>query len=176
MVQIFKKYKSAFYFIIRFFVAYIVLTLLYNQFLSFFVNTPDTFTKIVAEQSQFLVNLFDYQSAVKIVKNESFVRFFINDTYIARIIEGCNAVSVFILFVSFIIAYRGNLKHTLLFILLGGIIVYVMNVIRVTILVIGLYQYPAYGDFMHQILFPVIIYGTVFLLWILWVNKYAKKR
>ena len=110
MIQILKKYKAAFYFILRFFVAYIILTLLYNQFLSSFINTPDTFTKIVAEQSSVLNNFFNYQSATEVVENESFVRFFVNDKYIARIIEGCNAISVLILFVSFIIAYRGQFK------------------------------------------------------------------
>ncbi|NAS31439.1 exosortase family protein XrtF [Flavobacteriaceae bacterium R38] len=175
MIQILKKYKAAFYFILRFFVAYVILTLLYNQFLSSFINAPDTFTRAVAEQSRILNNFFNYESATQIVENESFVRFFVYDKYVARIIEGCNSISVLILFTSFIIAYRGNLKHTLVFVLLGGLFIYILNIIRVSILVVGLYRFPEYEYFMHQVLFPVIIYGAVFLLWVLWVNKYAKK-
>lgn len=176
MFQNFKKYKSAFYFIFRFFVAYILLTLLYNQFLNFFVNVPDAVTEIVAEQSRFFVSLFEYRVVTQIVENEDFVRFLINDKYIARIVEGCNAISVFILFTSFIIAYRGSIKNTILFILGGGIIIYLLNIFRVGVFTIGLYELPEYKDFMHQVLFPVVIYGIVFLLWILWVNKYAKKN
>ncbi|NER14804.1 exosortase family protein XrtF [Leptobacterium flavescens] len=176
MLKTFKKYKAAVFFVLRFFVAYTVLTLLYNAFLNTFNEAPDSVTRLVAEQSRVFVDWFDYKVNTEIVEKEPFVRFFINDHYVARIVEGCNAISVFILFTAFIIAYRGSIKKTLTFILLGGILIYFVNIFRVGVLTIGLYRFPEYKDFMHQILFPVAIYGMVFLLWVLWVNKYAKKE
>jgi hypothetical protein len=38
----------------------------------------------------------------------------------------------------------------------------------------GIFHYPEYTDLMHDILFPLFIYGVVFLLWIIWVNQYQK--
>ena len=175
MFQILKKYKAAIYFILRFFVVYTILTLLYNQFLNTFENYPDSITELVAEQSKKIVNFFNYKTETAIVETESFVRFYINDSYIARIVEGCNGISVYILYISFIIAFRGSLKHTLLFVILGTAFLYLSNILRVSILSIGLYKFPEHAEFLHQIVFPVLIYGMVFLLWILWVNKFAKK-
>jgi hypothetical protein len=46
------------------------------------------------------------------------------------------------------------------------------------LLVVLMYHFPDYKEFLHGVLFPLLIYGTVFLLWIIWVNKfsfYAKK-
>ncbi len=175
MFQILKKYKAAIYFILRFFVVYVILTLLYYQFLSDFKSSPDSITELVAEQSRKVVAFFNYKTDTAIVAEESFVRFYINETYIARIVEGCNGISVYILYISFIIAFRGSLKHTLLFVVLGSIFLYFTNILRVGVLIIGLYKFPENAEFLHQIVFPVLIYGMVFLLWILWVNKFAKK-
>ena len=175
LFQIFKKYKTAFYFVFRFFVVYILLTLLYNLFLNSFGNAPDSITKIVAEQSRFFVRLFNFDAYTYVFDNEPFVRFYINNKYTVRVVEGCNAVSVYILFMTFIIAFRGNLKNTLIFLLGGAVLIYVMNIFRVVVITIGIYKYPEKEVFLHQVLFPVIIYGTVFLLWILWVNKFARK-
>nr|WP_311195767.1 hypothetical protein [Antarcticibacterium sp. 1MA-6-2] len=57
--------------------------------------------------------------------------------------------------------------------LAGGVIIYVMNIVRIALLSIGIYEYPRYAEFMHSILFPLVIYGTVFVLWIFWVRIYS---
>jgi len=41
------------------------------------------------------------------------------------------------------------------------------------LLTIGIYEYPQYASLMHEIIFPLIIYGTVIILWISWVRVYA---
>ena len=99
--------------------------------------------------------------------------------YLARIIEGCNAISVIILFASFIFAFSAKFKTTFLFILLGSALIFVLNILRIALLTIGLYYYPEYEEFLHNIVFPVVIYGVVFVLWIVWVIKfssYAKRN
>ena len=46
------------------------------------------------------------------------------------------------------------------------------NIILIT-LSLTMYHYPKYEEVMHSVFFPAAIYGMVFLLWIIWVNKFA---
>lgn len=104
------------------------------------------------------------------------MKFIINNEYVARIVEGCNAISVMILFVAFIIAFHSNFKKTFLFGLTGAILIYALNIIRVALLCIGIHEYPEYASFLHDIVFPGFIYGLVFLLWMLWVRMNTKTK
>lgn len=40
---------------------------------------------------------------------------------------------------------------------------------------IGIFEYPHYAHFLHSIAFPLVIYGAVFMLWILWVRIYSQE-
>ena len=93
---------------------------------------------------------------------------------VGRIIEGCNAISVIILFVSFIVAFSGKLKQTLLYVLAGSVLIYLLNILRIVLLVVLVYNYPSEEHLLHGVLFPLIIYGIVFILWVIWVNKFSK--
>ncbi len=99
----------------------------------------------------------------------------INNENVVRVIEGCNSISVIILFLSFVLAFFRGLSSTLVFILIGAVTIYILNIIRVALLVLGLYFYKDYGDFLHDILFPLFIYGVVLLLWLIWIKKYKNE-
>ena len=101
------------------------------------------------------------------------MKFFVGDVYAARIVEGCNSVSIIILFLTFIIAFTGSLKATIIFGIVGSIIIYVVNLFRILILSLLMYKYPEYQYLLHSLLFPGIIYGTTFILWVIWVNKFS---
>jgi exosortase family protein XrtF len=75
---------------------------------------------------------------------------------------------------SFIVAFAGEFKTTLLYAFAGSIIIYAFNLIRIVILSVGLYHYPWRREVMHEVVFPLLIYGTVFLLWMFWVNRFSK--
>lgn len=177
MKSLFIKYKSVIKFILIFISVYIVLALLYKFYIQFSNGSkfyPDYFTNKVAQQSKALLENFGYTIELKPHQNEPSLKIFINNTYIARIVEGCNVISVIILFVAFTFAFTGTLKTTLLYILSGSVLIYCINLLRITFLVIGLYNYPKYGDMLHTVIFPGIIYGTVFILWLIWVNRFSK--
>jgi exosortase family protein XrtF len=104
---------------------------------------------------------------------EASVKLFYHDKWVARIIEGCNAVSVVILFISFVIAFTGRFKQTLAFIIIGTIIIHFFNVLRIALLCMAIFHFPEYEHILHGVIFPLFIYGIVFLLWVIWVNKYS---
>ncbi|HEX8017013.1 MAG TPA: exosortase family protein XrtF [Flavobacterium sp.] len=169
------QFKPFLLFIGTFFFAYIILTILYKLYLnSFEANDVDGVTNIVGRNVEQIMNLFNCD--IKIQKNQlsPFLEVWYNKKRTVRIVEGCNAVSVLILFVSFVIAFSGKFKATILFILAGSLCIYILNVVRIAILTVLIYRFPENVHILHGVLFPLIIYGLVFLLWIFWINKFSK--
>lgn len=89
--------------------------------------------------------------------------------------EPCNGVKVFGLFAIFIIAFQGKWYHKLWFIPMGILIIHIANAIRIAVLTIISAENPSILDFNHNITFQVLVYGIVFGLWYVWVNKFSKR-
>jgi len=171
------KYKLVIRFVVTFLGVYAILTIGYHLYLSASDGSkfyPDYLTNLVAKQSNLVLNGVGYDTKIVPHSNEASMKIIINGKFVARVIEGCNAVSIIILFLSFIIAFSGKLKTTLMFGLAGSIIIYVFNLVRIVILSIGLYHYPWRQEILHKVIFPMLIYGVVFLLWMVWVNRFSK--
>lgn len=177
LLQLFRKYKPVLFFILTFLGSYFVFSLIYNVYLDLSGASnyyPDFFTHLVSVQSEAAIEAMGYPAEILPHRGEDSVMVFIDDILLARIVEGCNSISVIILFTSFVLSFFSNIKSTLLFIVAGAVIIYVMNVVRIALLTVGIYEYPQYAEFMHSILFPLIIYGTVFVLWIIWVRIFSR--
>ncbi|REE82956.1 exosortase family protein XrtF [Lutibacter oceani] len=173
--------KTVIYFLIKFFGTYLLLFLLYSFYLSKNQKSFELFacapiTKTVAIQSQYLLNVMGYSSEIEQSTSEMAINLFVNDILIARIIEGCNSVSIIILFVAFIVAFASGFKRTILFILFGSFIIYFVNIVRIVVIVIAIYKFPKLEGVLHNIVFPGIIYGITFLLWFLWVQKISRLK
>jgi len=172
--QLFVKYKSVIQFILTFVLVYVILSMLYKLYLNYYDDSPypDYITNLVARQSESLIAVTGYDAQLSPHPNEPSIKMIVNGKYIGRIIEGCNSINVLILFVSFIIAFKGRWKTTVLYLFSGSVFIYTVNLIRIAILSIGLYEYPEKEELLHTIIFPIIIYGIVFLLWMFWVNRF----
>lgn len=173
-----KNKKIIIKFLVRFFITYFLLLAAYSIYLKQTQQKGDIFscdplTEEVAYQSQKLGKIFGYNIDIVQHETELSMKFFVGEVYAARIVEGCNSISVIILFLTFIIAFTGSLKATVIFGIVGSLIIYVVNIFRVLILSLLMYKYPEYQYFLHSLLFPGIIYGTTFFLWIIWVNKFS---
>ena len=175
------QFKPFLLFLAKFAISYLVLSIAYQTYLNQFdikKNEVDGFTKIVANQSQSILSVFNDHSYTLPNPKEPSVKLYYHDKWVSRIIEGCNALSVIILFISFIIAFSVKFKKTLIFILVGSLLIHVFNVIRIALLCMAIFHFPQYEHLLHGVIFPLFIYGVVFLLWVVWVNKfssYAKK-
>jgi exosortase family protein XrtF len=169
------QFKPFLIFISTFFAAYIVFTLIYKFYLnSFETNDVDGITNIVSRNVEQLMSLFNID--IKVQKNllHPWEEVWYNKNFVIRIVEGCNAISVIILFASFVIAFSGKFKTTILFILFGILFIHVLNVSRIALLAVLLFYFPEKEHILHGVLFPLVIYGVVFILWIIWVNKFSK--
>lgn len=169
------QFKPFLVFIGTFFAAYILLTIIYKSYLNNFDSSDvDGITLLVGSHVYWLMDFFNSDVIIQKSMSEPWLEVWYNKDYVIRIVEGCNAVSVMILFISFVIAFSGKFKTTLLFILSGTLFIYILNVARIALLAVLLFRYPEKLHLLHGVLFPLIIYGLVFVLWVLWVNKFSK--
>ncbi len=172
-----QEYKPFLLFLAKFFGTYAILTACYEYYLLQYASglhfQADGFTVLVSEQVQQVLHFFGYLAKLIPQTTEAGMLLVVEQKPIARIVEGCNAMSVIVLFVAFVVAFSGKWKTTLAFVALGSLVIHVLNVIRIALLCMALLHYPAYRNFLHDIVFPLFIYGVVFLLWILWVFKFS---
>ena len=174
-----KGNKTAVLFLIKFFGTYLLLFLLYSFYLEKtqseiidgFACAP--ITKTVAEQTKYVLTVFGYNAEVVQDTKTLSVKLFLNNKFTAYIVEGCNSISIIILFISFIVAFAGKFKTTVLYILFGSLLIYFTNIVRIAIIAIALIKYPQYQNVLHEIIFPSIIYGITFLLWFIWIRKFS---
>lgn len=182
MKTILNQYRPFFLFLIKFLVFYFVCTLAYRLFLNQYdanLNEVDTITEAVAHHSGIVFKALGQDAEIIKHENEPSIKIMYKGIYISRIIEGCNAVSVIILFAAFVFAFSNGIKKTGIFIIVGSILIYVLNILRIVLLTLALYYKPEYEEVLHGTIFPLFIYGVVFVLWVYWVTKvsgYAKRN
>lgn len=92
------------------------------------------------------------------------------------IADSCNALTLIVLFIGFIVAYPGNWIYKLLFIGVGSLVIFAINVIRALVLILNYMHNQATFEFNHKYTFTIIVYLCVFYFWMLWANHYSKKR
>lgn len=87
--------------------------------------------------------------------------------------KACDAVSLFIIFSVFVLAFPGRQRDKWWFVPFGILTIFLMNVMRVAALTIITYYAPEWLEFNHTYVFTFQVYAYIFLLWVWWVNKYA---
>lgn len=94
---------------------------------------------------------------------------------IMHIADGCNGLELFVMYLGFLVAIPASIKRKLIFGILGIVVIYLVNIFRC----IGLAYLAIYWrdqfEFAHHYVFNVIVYGTIFLLWIGFAEKTFKK-
>ncbi|WP_379967088.1 exosortase family protein XrtF [Epilithonimonas sp. UC225_85] len=162
--------------LLRFVVIYIVFVLLYQLYLNNYENdVVDPFTRWVANQVGYLQSIFGFPTVLVDNLKLHSVLFQTSGKYTTRMVEGCNVISVAILFAAFIFAFYKGAK-TFLYVFAGLIILHILNVLRITLLNIILIKYPQYEKIGHDYIFPAIIYGGVIVLWLVWIQFFALKK
>ena len=172
------KQRKVILFLIKFFASYFILFVFYSYYLHGTQKKGDVFvcspiTTKVAEQTEDVLSFFGYNVANVQHEEEMSVKLIVDGQYTARVIEGCNSISIIILFIAFIVGFSGSKKNTILFAIVGSLIIYCINILRIAFLTMMLYKYPNQQMVLHNLVFPAIIYGTTFLLWVLWVQKFS---
>jgi exosortase family protein XrtF len=148
---------------------------MYQLFLNQYKGDIDAITRFVSDQSAFLLNKTGFETTTKDFPYYETIMFYIKEKPATRMVEGCNAVSVMILFLAFIFAFYKGFK-TILFAFSGIVILYILNLFRIYVLNVVVVNHYEYTKPAHDYFFPAIIYGGVVLLWLIWINKFVLKE
>ena len=171
-----KDFKPVLKILLRFVIIYLVLLFAYQFFLNSFKGEGlDPYSRMIAEQVRKIQNAAGFSTQLYDDIPGEQVWFYVKEKYVTRMVEGCNAVSVIILFFAFIFAFYKGFK-TFLFAAAGFILLYVMNLLRIVGLNIVTREHPEYSTMSHDYLFPAVIYGTVVILWLIWIKFFALKK
>jgi len=171
-----KDFKPVLGILLRFIIIYLVLLFAYQFYLnSFKAEGLDPFSRMIAEQVRHFQNSIGYPTQLYNDIPKEQVWFYVKSGYATRMVEGCNAISVMILFVSFVFAFYKGAK-TFVFVLIGLLLLYIMNLVRIIGLNLVMTDYKQYGKISHDYIFPAVIYGCVVVLWLVWIKFFALKN
>lgn len=167
------------YELLRFLGAAFFLLLLWVLLTSFFPGiVADMHYSIIKPQadiSAFFLRLFGYVVDQDYMVNDCEARLVFAGSGSICIGDGCSGLELFILFFGFILLMRGRIKDKLWFIPAGVLAILILNIIRIIVLSLIFYHTPEYLDFNHKYTFVIIVYGAIFGLWVLWVNKFSHR-
>lgn len=85
--------------------------------------------------------------------------------------DPCNGLEVIAIFIIFMLAIPGPIRHKLWFIPAGVVLIHIVNAIRIAVLAWLSSKDYAYLDFNHDYTFKVVVYTMIFLMWVYWVKK-----
>lgn len=171
-----KDFKPVLGILLRFIIIYVVLLLAYQFYLNSFKESGlDPYSRMIARHVMHVQNALGYPSALYDDVPGEQMWFHVRTGFVTRMVEGCNAISVIILFVSFIFAFYKGTK-TFVFVGISLLILYIMNVLRIVGLNIVAADYEKYSKMVHDYVFPAVIYGSVVVLWLVWIKFFALKK
>lgn len=117
-----------------------------------------------------------YKSGYREDKQQTVSKILLEDKTIVRIADVCNGLVLFVIFAGFVMCYPGKIKQKLWFIPLGIFIIYFINIIRIISLTLIQIHAPTYLEFNHHYVFTILVYSTIFILWLWYINKLNKRE
>lgn len=175
-----KKITPFQWFIIKALALYLIWVLLFRPWVDAPGNLSDQMTMYTGEVSAWVIERFGYESFIKQQAHpgDDYLTtvLYIDQAAVVSIADACNALVIIILYVGFIIAYPGVWKTKVPFIILGILAVFTVNIVRVTALAFNMMYHRASFDFNHKYTFTFMVYLIVFILWMVWANKYSSVK
>ncbi len=168
---------------------FVVIVLLSHFFWKFFVLGDKTDTIItlfgwdisypfnyasthVAEITHKVLNKIGYNTTL----NSSNVIRHIDTGHSAQVVWGCTGIKQAYIFFCIIAFYYGSWKHKLWYIPLGFLLIYLVNLLRITLLMAIIQKYPNSFDFWHEQVTKYLFYVFLFGLWVVWNENFVLKK
>lgn len=170
----FKQNKQSIFFISKIIVLYIALQAFYNFWLSPYTPVDRKLIGLIISQAEWLLTQMGYEL---LTPNPSYTSHMgVEGSSGVVIGNPCDGLSLFILFVSFLIAFKGKWWFKLIYISFGIAIIHFLNVLRVLALALIVVYSPESLDFHHSYTFTLFIYLIIFLLWMLRIRIFRRKN
>lgn len=169
-------------FLVRALVLFIVWKFLYIFFWQEQRTLDDPLSELAARQTAWVLNIFSGPDEYtvkpvtwnRVIEGESIptrdMGIFRNGRRIILISHSCNGLELFVLYIGFILAMPASFRRKFFFIIAGLLIIHAANVIRCVGLGILVMHWRQFFDVAHHYIFKIVIYATIFLLWV-WFSK-----
>jgi exosortase/archaeosortase family protein len=92
-----------------------------------------------------------------------------------NVVWGCSGLKQMFIFFCIIAFYKGSWLNKLWFIPSGFIILHIFNIFRIVVISYFVRNDISLMWFLHDFLFKCLFYGLIFLIWVLWEEKFVKK-
>jgi len=170
LMQFIKENKRAILFLVVFVGLYLLLNTAYGFFIQQYYPTADPFTRALTYQIVWLLSLFDSSVTYYPSSYIEYITIANDRQNMIYVYEGCNSINVMIVYVCFLIAFKGPRRLLLRFVIVGIVGIYSLNLLRIGLLYAVAFYFPEQLYFFHKYLFTGIIYVMVFVLWFYWVR------
>jgi exosortase family protein XrtF len=147
---------------------------LYLSWISYLGDRPDAISSAVAEAGRLILSIYGFPVLLHAAPGAAKIYFSYAGHPIIAVSEGCNGVSLLIIFASLIIAFEGTFFSKALFTLSGAILIFTLNVLRIVLLFMIARSGKQLFNLFHEYIFTAIIYMAVFLLFIYRVRTYDR--
>lgn len=174
IAHIIKENKAAIVFIAKLAAVFLFLYLFYEEILSVYTSVNDNLIGLIMQHSEKLLVLLGYN----LLDSSGFYEHHIGIANTSGVVIGdpCNGMSLFILYSSFILVFKGRWWFKLICVFLGIFSIYFLNVLRIVALCIIVKYNPESLQFHHAYTFTLLVYAFIFLLWVVRIRLYQKRR
>ena len=166
--------KQPFIFVIKMVSVYLIMQLFYDYYLSPYTKVDSILINSIIAYSQKLLLFLNYELLVPDPAYQYHMGIY--DTSGVVIGNPCDGLSLFILFTAFLIVFKGNYLFKIVYLLLGIFLIHLLNIIRVTGLALIVKYSPQSLDFHHSYTFTLFVYLFIFILWVLRIKIFKKKK
>jgi len=177
------------FFLMRFFAVYLALSWVYGRYIAHYdtLDPPrtDPFTREVVYEVTRLASWLGYETDVKLddhliypaAEEQTYDSIHLNGLIGVGVEEGCNGLSIMILFVAFVLSFGGNAQQAAWFVPAGLVFIHLANLGRILFLAILNVDFGGkHFHFFHKYGFTAVIYAAVFALWFVWVQGILNRR
>jgi len=169
------KQNAFFRFLIISTLLYLLLYFVYQFGVKRYTYYDQKFIGTIIQGTEFVLKLFGYK-IFTVLQDRDFQVVGIDGSNGVWVGSNCNAITLFSLFTVFILTYPGEQKNKIWFIPLGILSIHLLNIVRVIALVLMANYQPKFLNFNHTYTFTFLMYSFIFMLWVIWVNKFSGRQ
>ena len=117
----------------------------------------------------FRVDIITHEHIIGVMNN--------NDTYsFISVAPECTSLKQWLHWLFLMLIFPGPWKHKAWYIPLGLVIIEFINVVRVVGITLCMIPFPNHFDFFHDYFFKTLFYFFIFIMWVVWVEKFLHKK
>ena len=168
-----KNNKKAVLFVSKLIGIYLLFQFIYDYVLSPYTEVDHWLINSIVSTSESIIQFLGYN----LMQTNGIYEYHLGIEGTSGVVIGnpCDGLSLFILYLAFILVFTGKWYVKLLFILPGILLIHMLNVLRIVALALIVRYYPDTLDFHHSYTFTLIVYAFIFALWAIRIKVFQKK-